>query len=113
MPLRVELKTFGPEVKDLRLNIAVFRVLQELISNSLKHSDAKVITLHINSFDDLLNIVYEDNGKGFSWELANKGLGLYNIESRIQSINGQLRFDSGPFGISYTIDIPLKKEQPL
>lgn len=113
IPLRVELKAFGPEVKDPRLNIAVFRVLQELISNSLKHSNAQVITLHINSFDDLLNIVYEDNGKGFSWEIANKGLGLYNIESRIQSINGQLRFASGPFGISYTIDIPLKKEQPL
>jgi signal transduction histidine kinase len=113
IPLRIELKAFGPDVKDPRLNIAVFRVLQELISNSLKHSNAQVITLHISSFDDLLNIVYEDNGKGFSWELANKGLGLYNIESRIQSVNGQLRFDSGPFGISYTIDIPLKKEHQL
>jgi signal transduction histidine kinase/ligand-binding sensor domain-containing protein len=109
---KIELHTFGPDIKDPGINIAVFRVLQELISNSLKHSDAQSIALHINSFEDLLNIVYEDNGKGFSWDAANKGLGLYNIESRIQSVKGQLRFDSGPFGTSYAIDIPLKKDQP-
>ncbi|MBT1697290.1 hypothetical protein KK083_10410 [Fulvivirgaceae bacterium PWU4] len=107
VPLTIEVNSFGPEVKDPKLSIAIFRVLQELISNSLKHSDAKTISIHINAFADLLNIVYEDNGRGFASEAHNKGLGLFNIESRIQSVNGQLRFDSGAFGISYTIDIPL------
>lgn len=107
VPLTIEVNSFGPEVKDPKLGIAVFRVLQELISNSLKHSNAKTISIHINAFADLLNIVYEDNGKGFAPEAHNKGLGLFNIESRIQSVNGQLRFDSGAFGISYTIDIPM------
>jgi signal transduction histidine kinase/ligand-binding sensor domain-containing protein len=109
IPLNIEVNSFGPEVKDPKLSITVFRIIQELISNSLKHSNAKTISLHINSFADLLNIVYEDNGKGFAPEEHNKGLGLFNIESRIQSVNGQLRFDSGTFGISYTIDIPLPK----
>lgn len=109
IPVKIEFYSFGPDVKDPRLNITVFRILQELISNSLKHSNADTIALHINSFDDLLNILYEDNGKGFSWENNQKGLGLYNIESRIQSINGQFGFETGSFGVSYTIDVPLAK----
>lgn len=105
----ITLNTFGDEIKDPKISIAIFRIVQELISNSLKHSNATAIALHINSFDNLLNIVYEDNGKGFKWDGGNRGLGLYNIESRIQSLNGQLRFDSGTYGVSYTIDIELKK----
>jgi signal transduction histidine kinase len=111
IPVNIEYNSFGPDIKDLRINITIFRILQELISNSLKHSNAKTIALHINAFDDLLNIVYEDNGKGFSWDNNQTGLGLYNIESRIQSINGRFHFDSGSFGVSYTIDVPLVRDR--
>jgi signal transduction histidine kinase/ligand-binding sensor domain-containing protein len=111
IPATIEVNAFGPEIKDPKLSLTLFRILQELISNSLRHSDAEKISLHINSFEDLINIVYEDNGKGFAWNVNQNGLGLYNIESRIQSVNGRLKFDSGTFGISYTIDIPL--ERPL
>jgi signal transduction histidine kinase len=107
IPIKINLNTFGNEVKNMNVSIAVFRVVQELISNSLKHSNAQHINLHINAFDDLLNIVYEDDGKGFSYDSNHKGLGLYSIESRVQSIKGQLKFESGSFGISYSIDIPL------
>jgi signal transduction histidine kinase len=105
--VEIHLDTFGPEVKNTRITVAIFRIIQELISNSLKHSKASAIRLHVSSFDDLISIVYEDNGKGFTWTGESKGLGLYNIESRLQSLNGTLRFDSGAFGVSYTIDIPL------
>ncbi|HEY0741840.1 MAG TPA: ATP-binding protein, partial [Chryseosolibacter sp.] len=99
--------TFGPEVKNPKITLALFRIIQELISNSLKHSNASAIRLHVSSFDDLVSIVYEDNGKGFTMTGQSKGLGLYNIESRLQALNGTLRFESGDFGVSYTIDIPL------
>ena len=52
-------------------------------------------------------VVYEDDGDGFTYDPLQSGLGLDNIESRIQSINGTLKFESGNFGISYTIDIPV------
>jgi signal transduction histidine kinase len=110
--MTIELNTFGAEIKDPKLSITIFRIIQELISNSLKHSNAKKISLHVNSFEDLLNIVYEDNGKGFDWDNRKQGLGLFNIETRIQSMNGKLRFDAGAFGISYTIDIPLSRKTP-
>jgi signal transduction histidine kinase len=105
---QVYLKTFGPELKNAKITVAIFRIIQELISNSLKHSNASAIHLAVNSFDDLISIVYEDNGKGFSWNGQSKGLGLYNIESRLKALNGRLHFDSGEFGVSYTIDIPVE-----
>lgn len=107
IPIEISLKTFGKEVGGSDLNIILFRVLQELLNNSIKHSFAKNITIHINSFDDVLNIVYEDDGVGFSYDPLKSGLGLDNIESRIHSVNGSLKFDSGKFGVSYTIDIPI------
>ena len=107
IPIKIEFNCFGPEVKGHELNVAVFRVIQELISNSLKHSNAEKITLHVNAFEKLLNIVYEDNGQGFTWDENHKGLGLYNIETRVQSLNGRLKFESSSFGISYSLDIPL------
>ena len=107
IPIKIEISTFGVEIKDSKLSMTIFRIIQELIANSLKHSKAESITLHINSFKDLLNIVYEDNGIGFSFDDNRKGLGLYNIESRIHAINGQLKFASGVFGVSYAIDIPV------
>ncbi|HEY0743767.1 MAG TPA: two-component regulator propeller domain-containing protein [Chryseosolibacter sp.] len=108
IPIEISLKTYGKDVGGSDLNIMLFRVLQELLNNSIKHSFAKNITIHINSFDDVLNILYEDDGIGFSYDPLQSGLGLDSIESRIKSLNGTLRFDSGKFGICYTIDIPIK-----
>lgn len=106
IPVNIALKTFGTDNHRYELNIIVFRVIQELLSNTIKHSYAKNITIHMNSFEDMLNIIYEDDGIGFVYNPELNGLGLDNIESRIQSISGTLKFDSGSFGISYTIDIP-------
>ncbi len=112
IPIDISVKTFGKESLDQELNILIFRVLQELITNTIKHSYAKHITIHISSFDDMINVVYEDDGVGFSIDPSNHGLGLDSVESRIQSVNGTLRFESGTFGVSYSIDIPTatKKE---
>jgi signal transduction histidine kinase/ligand-binding sensor domain-containing protein len=107
IPLSISLKTFGNELFHYELNILIFRILQELLSNSIKHAHAKNITIHISAFDDLVNIVYEDDGIGFQYDPVKSGLGLNNIESRIQSVSGTLKFESGMYGVSYTIDIPL------
>jgi signal transduction histidine kinase len=113
IPLNISLKTFGAELHNYELNILIFRVLQELLNNSIKHSHAKNITIHISAFHDLVNIVYEDDGIGFQYDPVKSGLGLNNIESRIQSVSGALKFESGIYGVSYTIDIPMKKQAEL
>jgi signal transduction histidine kinase/ligand-binding sensor domain-containing protein len=112
LPISISLKTYGYDINNYELNIMIFRIIQELVSNSVKHSFAKSISIHVSSFDDLISIIYEDDGIGFKYDPIQNGLGLDSIESRIQSINGNLKFDSGDFGISYNIEIPisLKKE---
>jgi signal transduction histidine kinase len=109
VPTKIAISTFGEEVKDPALSLSAFRILQELISNSLKHSNAQNISIHLNAFDDLLNMVYEDDGKGFILSDSRRGAGLFNIESRVQSLHGRLKFESNAFGVSYTIDIPVQK----
>ncbi|HYC87480.1 MAG TPA: histidine kinase, partial [Chryseosolibacter sp.] len=114
LPARISLKTYGYEVSNYELNLMSFRIIQELISNSIKHSSAKNLSIHVSCFHDLISIIYEDDGIGFKYDPERNGLGLDSIESRIHSIQGTLKFDSGDFGISYNIEIPLpkKKEAP-
>jgi signal transduction histidine kinase/ligand-binding sensor domain-containing protein len=113
IPLNISLKTFGEDSLNYEVNIMVFRVIQELLSNSIKHSFARNVTIHINAFEDMLNIVYEDDGIGFSYEPEKSGLGLDNIESRIHSVNGTLKFESGTFGVSYTIYININLNKQI
>jgi len=108
--LEIEVHSFGSEIiKDPKVNLVAFRIIQELLSNSLKHSQSKKVTIHLNFFDDLLNILYQDDGIGFRAESISNGSGLLNIQSRIQTVQGNLKFESGDFGVSYNIDIPLKR----
>jgi signal transduction histidine kinase/ligand-binding sensor domain-containing protein len=106
--VKFNVNTYGKELNNTTLSVPLFRILQELITNSLKHSKTNSISIHLNSFEDLYNVVYEDRGIGFSMEGNHKGLGLHSIESRVKSIKGKMSFESGPFGISYSIDVPIK-----
>lgn len=68
--------------------IVLYRVLTELINNTLKHAKASKISLFINYSNSLLSVKYNDDGKGFSSENSKKlSMGLNNIKSRLKSIN--------------------------
>jgi signal transduction histidine kinase len=87
--------------------IALYRVLQELINNTLKHAGAKNITVTVHWARDLFAFAYQDDGKGFdpASQVA-KGLGLRNIESRISLIHGNLESISKS-GEGLRVDITL------
>lgn len=68
--------------------LALIRVLQELITNTLKHSGAKRIGISLfMENEDLLAIHYTDDGIGYDGKLSKKGMGMQNIESRLDLIN--------------------------
>ncbi|HVW14150.1 MAG TPA: ATP-binding protein [Mucilaginibacter sp.] len=95
---------------DKDLSLAVFRVLQELISNTIKHAEAGLITLNFDTRDDLLLIDYRDDGKGVAPGVARKGMGLNNIVSRLQMHNATWQMDSQKGkGYHFGIAIPVKK----
>jgi len=79
---------FSKEVTNIHLQI--FRIIQELINNSIKHGKATAIDIIFLSKNSISTCVYSDNGVGFdSLQLdKTKGLGFSNIENRIQNING-------------------------
>ena len=74
----------------------LFRIIQELINNSIRHGKAKNIDLKITKESQQLHILYTDNGKGFNTNLSKhkKGLGMKNIESRMELLNGTFTIKS-------------------
>jgi signal transduction histidine kinase len=111
--LNIEFHIYGLDQRihqDIEIN--VYRIIQELLNNLLKYSDADWVSLQINKIDDSLNIILEDNGFGFDIaEQRNKksGNGLKNIFSRVFLLNGQIEYDSksSKKGNTVIIDLPL------
>jgi two-component system, NarL family, sensor kinase len=95
--LRVKYQSLG---MDSRLNnsteIIVYRIVQELLNNIMKHAAATEVFVQLIRDHDRLNIVLEDNGKGF--EIASlensKGAGWVNIRSRVEYLKGRLDIHS-------------------
>ena len=74
---------------DSDVEIVVYRVICELINNSLKHSKCSSINLLLTLSDGVLSLEYADNGQGFDpQEVMYSGMGLSNISSRVNSLNG-------------------------
>jgi signal transduction histidine kinase len=104
--------TASSELKKLNSNqqLSVYRIVQELFSNCLKHAFAHRVALSIAEGEQELKIVYSDDGVGMpaSQEEGAKGVGLKNIESRVLALNGTLSFDPAPDkGFRCSLHFPL------
>ncbi len=88
----------------------LFRVVQEMINNVVKHANAKSIILQFVKSEKLFLLSLEDNGVGFDVNQSmHIGNGLKNIQYRISALNGQVYFDSSPRGGTIvSIEIPLE-----
>ncbi|WP_370526717.1 ATP-binding protein [Flavobacterium sp. MDT1-60] len=86
--------------------ITIYRVLQELMVNMKKHSDASRVVVKFDSNQKTINIDYVDDGKGSTREKINKN-GLQNMENRILAIKGSIIFDTEPEkGFKVKITLP-------
>jgi signal transduction histidine kinase len=88
----------------------LYRVIQEAVSNVIKHAKANEISMQLVRHDNELTIVVEDNGVGFDKKKINQfeGIGLKNIISRVEFLNGRVDFDSTPGrGTTVVIDVPV------
>jgi signal transduction histidine kinase len=90
--------------------IMIYRIIQEMVNNTLKHSGADSIDMTLVIQPDEMNISYSDNGKGFDVDavLEKKTMGMQNIQSRVKFLDGMLKVDSNGHGAVYRICIPLK-----
>jgi len=95
---------------DNKMELAVFRIVQELLNNSIKHSGADKIKLTARFSNNRLNVLLIDNGIGFNLEeKLNSGLGLRNLESRSQILGAKFKMKSVP-GKGTTAIISLETE---
>jgi two-component system, NarL family, sensor kinase len=84
----------------------IYRIIQELLTNISKHAMAKNVSITITKHDDIMNIIIEDDGKGFE-ENSQNGIGLKNIQERIETLNGKLVLETTPKkGSTFILDIP-------
>ncbi|MBP6756749.1 MAG: histidine kinase, partial [Bacteroidia bacterium] len=88
----------------------LYRVLQELVGNVVKHSEATHVQVQLIRNEKELTMMVEDDGRGFDTaKIADyKGIGLKNIISRIDFLNGKVNFDSSPnSGTTVVVEVPL------
>lgn len=81
------------EIHELK-KIALYRILQELLVNMKKHSQASLVVVKFNKAGKLVEVNYTDNGIGFKDDIALYKNGLQNMESRITLIGGTISFNS-------------------
>lgn len=110
--IQIHYQTFGNKISlDKSFEITLYRVVQELLNNSFKHSNCKTIYLQLFYYSDSILLMYEDDGNGFDLQEVqkkSKGIGLKNIEHRIKLINGSIHFESKKNkGFLCSIEIPI------
>ena len=110
--LIIDYQWFGGNL-ELPKNIetSIYRIVQELIQNTIKHANAKEVLVHCNNLEDNLNLTIEDDGQGFDQNLEKKGIGFKNIENRINYLNAKMDIETSGKGTTVLISIPLKNVQ--
>lgn len=98
--------------------LGLYRVIQEALNNCLKHAEATEINCVLRFQPAGLSLTFEDNGKGFDLEGllkskdSTRGLGVKNIESRVNMLGGKLQHTSSPGkGTKIYIELPIVKKE--
>nr|WP_247679836.1 sensor histidine kinase [Chitinophaga polysaccharea] len=93
------------------LKAEIYKIIQELITNAQKHSQASKVEIQLTRLDGMLKLLFEDDGQGFSVETVKYGIGFQNIRERLKLFDGVFSIDSFPSkGTVIDIEIPLKPE---
>ncbi|MEP0265246.1 sensor histidine kinase [Dokdonia sp.] len=93
---------------DSKVELNVYRIVQELVSNILRHAKATEMTLQILRNKEGIHVMTIDDGVGFNSKRVTKGMGLQNIQTRVEELEGELNIDSRKGnGTTITIQIPI------
>ena len=95
------------------MEIMIYRVIQEMLNNTIKHAKASKISLYISRGDDEIIMDYMDDGVGFDEDKLPHGenIGLSGIRTRIDYLGGTSKLTSEPGkGTKYSISLPISKK---
>jgi len=107
--IQIKLIKAGPKTKlTSETEIELFRIIQELVTNAIKHSHSKEIFVQLMSDEEGLNVFVEDYGVGFDMKkMKSKGIGLKNLKIRVENIGGSYHYESS-LGKGTSIIIEIK-----
>ncbi len=106
---KITFQQFG-DFSNLEHNLALncYRIVQELLQNSLKHANAKEILVQVTCSDNQMELLVEDDGIGYAIDAVKKGMGTDNIAHRVQFLKGEINIQSSKGqGASTLVTIPL------
>jgi PAS domain S-box-containing protein len=87
---------------------ACYRFVQEGLANAVRHSEASLVWISVDSSDESISISLEDNGRGFDPGTVSSGMGLAGIRARVLGLNGSFEIDSAlGKGTRLTASLPL------
>lgn len=93
---------------DHEIHLGIYRILQEHLTNILKHAKASEVKILLDFIDGKISLMVYDNGLGFDPKKKSNGIGITNMKTRAESLNGSLTFDSTPgHGCRLTIVLPI------
>jgi len=93
--LSMELRVFGLEHRlEPRMEVTVYRIVQELVGNALKHAKATELTIDVTRSPGRLSVIVSDDGAGFDPSTPAEGMGLENVRKRAATLGGHVAIDS-------------------
>lgn len=114
--MTIEFQSTGEQAQSLpaEVELAVYRIIQEALNNSIKHAQASYVSVLIHQQADHIQAIVEDNGVGFDLPALPKrapyGLGLVSMRERAALVHGNVTIESSPaWGTAVFVRIPLKQ----
>ncbi|OYU80888.1 MAG: hypothetical protein CFE23_06540 [Flavobacterium sp. BFFFF1] len=93
--------------KDFTHSVTVYRIIQELVHNAVKHAEAKNLIVQLAAQSNTLQITIEDDGKGFDTNNATNGIGISNVRNRVSVLEGTMQITSNHLGTTVNIELPI------
>lgn len=105
----IDVQTYGAfDIIPYEQRLTVYRIVQELLHNAIRHSGASYILVQMILQERLLTVTVEDNGIGYEPATIHKGMGLRNIEERVHSLSGHISVESAAsFGTTTTVELEI------
>lgn len=108
-PIDIDFQNFGIQSKMTKHHEStLYRIIQELLNNIIKHAEATQALVQINFHEDEISVSVEDNGKGFDPKATTEGIGLKNINARVKMLEGEFDIKSSEKGTYIYVLIHLK-----
>ena len=107
--INLHVDAFENDIVDSHMQTNLYRIVQEQLTNILKHAEASKVKIFVRKTKKLIKLNVADDGKGFNLLTLKDGIGLENIKRRAEMFSGKCKLKSSPGnGCELMVELPLK-----